>query len=270
MVSVALLNLVFYCLQQLGVMLGVGAETIILLGYLLAIRDGVVDDKEKLWAHAVRWVLRLGLVCIIVSGVGITLLHLFAGEEMVVATPAYLFKWALVAVVAFLTYAVSGSSLPFGLLEGLAGGTWYAIFVVHILAPVATWYELGVFYGAWLGGFCLCWCVLVLSLRGRPVQIRADERVVEAKTFVKQAVQKPAGPPPPIKPAVIINPDFIPPKSAPPTAIRPTVSVPPPAPLPPAPPDPAPIAMPAIQKPPELPGLPAIRVMPKTPADIKK
>ena len=57
--------LVLYGFQQFGVMLGVGAETILLIVYLMSLRDGVVEPKEVQFARAIRKTLYIGL-CIII------------------------------------------------------------------------------------------------------------------------------------------------------------------------------------------------------------
>src|SRR5581483_881342 len=91
------INLVLYCLQQLGVTLGVGAQTILLIAYVQAMRDGVVDSKEAQFSRALSVVLNAAIICVVVSGLGITALHLIAGQSDVVYSPAFLFKWVLVA-----------------------------------------------------------------------------------------------------------------------------------------------------------------------------
>ena len=53
--------------------------------------------------------------------------------------------------------------MPQWIVHGFAGGTWFALFVLHILAPVAPWETLLLLYGAWLAGFFLCWIGLVFA-----------------------------------------------------------------------------------------------------------
>lgn len=160
-------NLILYSIQQLGVMLAVGAETIILVAYVLAIRNGVVDSQEEHFAKAVKRVLFVGLFLIVISGLAITALELLAAHQLIVFSPAYLFKWCLIALGVVLARATWGNSFKKGLLEGVAGATWYALFAVHILAPVATWPQLLMLYTVWLIVFVLTWTGLVFVLRGK-------------------------------------------------------------------------------------------------------
>lgn len=162
----AVVDLILYCMQQLGVMLGVGAETIMLFAYLHAIGDGVVDEQEQGFAGAIRRILFTGIIFIILSGALITTLELAAGHQQVVFSPGFMFKWCLIGLVTFFFFSIRGTSLPAGLSEGFVGATWYALFIVHILAPMTTWGQVSALYGVWLVVFLLLWVSAVFFLRG--------------------------------------------------------------------------------------------------------
>jgi len=202
--SADFLNLIFYCVQQLGITLGVGAETIMLAAYLISMRDGVVDEKETQYARAITRVMSVALWLIILSGLGITALHFMAGESATVFASAFLFKWMLVALAVGLTFLRRVSKLS--VVEGVIGGTWYALFLVHILAPVTTWFNLGTLYAVWLVGFVLCWEAIVV--------MRRDKKGIVVKKPAPVAISQsgtgtflPKSTPPP-KPAVILVPDL--------------------------------------------------------------
>jgi hypothetical protein len=293
--SADVISLILYCAQQLGVTLGVGAQTIMLVAYLSAMRDGVVDNQEAQFARAVRAVLNSGLVLVIVSGIGITVWHILAHSmvpetgQPVVLTEAFLFKWALVLGVLAFTVL---KSLPQNIMQGLAGGSWYALFVVHILAPVASWANLLTLYAVWMLGFGFCWTVLVFTTKdksrrsevGTPTKAsgKIEQKAPPSPAFkplppapkpvVPPPAPKPIPPPPPPPPT--------PPKPAPPPLSPPVVKImpPPPAgglPMPekhilqtlPQPDASKPAVAPAQE---QNPWLPAIRVMPKTQVDAEK
>lgn len=159
LLSADLANLIFYCIQQLGVTLAVGAETIMLAAYLISMRDGVVDEKETQYARAIKRVMAVALGFIVVSGIGITTIYIVQGESVVIFTPAYLFKWLLIVLAVGLT-ALRKSMPQSSLVEGVIGGTWYGLFVVHILAPVTGWINLFTLYAVWLVGFVICFEVV--------------------------------------------------------------------------------------------------------------
>lgn len=158
-----LINLILYCAQQLGIALGLGAQTIMLVAYVLAMRDRAIDKTEAQFLRATRATLWISLVLIVTSGLVITALHLAAGQGATVFTAAYLFKILLIATVILLTALLH--TLPETFAEGLLGGTWYALFLVHILAPVASWTNFFTLWAVWLVGFNLLWYVVVFSTR---------------------------------------------------------------------------------------------------------
>jgi hypothetical protein len=236
-ITISLVNLGLYCVQQFGMAIAVGAETVLLVAYLQSIQDRVVDDEEKGFARATRKVMDYGLFFIIVSGVGVVGVQFFATHQLTAFSTIFLFKWSLIGIVLFMSLANRGTSLTAGLLQGLAAGTWYALFVVHILAPKGTWVTLGEFYAAWLIGFMVCWTLTVFTVRltHKPMSI----------------VAKPASVPPP---AVVLTPDR---KAAPPVAMPVTSPMPPPPPKPMPPP--ITTSMPA---PPPVPPAPAVVLPP--------
>jgi hypothetical protein len=65
-------------------------------------------------------------------------------------------------------------TLPETFAEGLLGGTWCALFLVHILAPVTSWVNLFILWAVLLLGFNLIWYILVLFRRERSVSIKPE------------------------------------------------------------------------------------------------
>jgi hypothetical protein len=183
--DVELLNLILYCAQQLGVALGLGAETIMLVAYVSAVKDGVIDEHEAQFLRATRNVLWVSIVLMVVSGLAITALHFLAGQAATVFSPAYLFKSLLIVSVIALTALLH--VLPETFAEGLLGGTWYALFLVHILAPVASWGSLLTLLIVWLVGFSLVWYVIIFSTRERGAGSKLAVKSSEALILEKSA-----------------------------------------------------------------------------------
>jgi hypothetical protein len=282
--SLSLLNLILFCLQQFGVALGIGAETVLLVAYLHSLRDGMVDDEEKGFARATRRVMDVGLFLIITTGVGIVCVAVAQGQQMAFFSTIFLFKWSLIGIVLFMALANRGTSVTAGIFQGLAAGTWYALFVVHILAPEASWIQLGEFYGIWLAGFMVCWTVLVFALKGKPGSTISTPPV--AKSIVQPAVTitpskpVPTSVPPPAAPKVQKQPLFgslfkkasaPQPQAAVEVVITPSVPAPVLAPVTPPTPVPAPTPV-AVPKPviasafvPPPPAAPVVPVVPVAP-----
>jgi hypothetical protein len=269
-VPLELINQVLYFMQQLGIALGVGAESVMLVAYLSAVKDGIIDKEEAQFARAVHNVLYVGVLCIILSGIGVTALHLFLGEAAIVFLPAYLFKWVL--IVAVLSLGALWYVLPQSIINGLTGSVWYALFVLHIFSSdTATWGMLLFQFGIWIVGFNLVWWGAVYVMQPH-VHMQA-----------KKPVPIPTAPP-----IVVAKPTVAPASMTP--KITPATPSPPPAPKPtPPPPTPPPVPVPhnlPVVRPQELsttkkveqkiidpdqsPGLPALTIMPKTPQEVDK
>jgi hypothetical protein len=259
------INLILYVAQQLGMTLAVGAQTIVLLAYLLAMRDRVVDAKEAQFRRAVRSVLFAGLGLVVLSGLGITALHFLSGEFSVLFAPAFVFKWVLVIAVFILGIGIGLGWLPEWAGEGVVGGTWYALFLLHVLAPVTGWPTLLLLYAGWLVTFFLIWAALVFGTRepavkpklAPPPPAKTPEVSKVSESKPTPTIKSAASPPPP--PPPIPLPKELPTIPSVPLAQAAVAAIPtPPAPA-------AKVAMPNLD---EHPNLPAIRVMPKTPQEI--
>ncbi len=167
MVIAEIIGLGFYALQQLGVALGVGGQTAALLS----------RNHPALMA-ASRKTAAWGLWGIIVSGVFITAAHVVAGEGTTVAEPAYLFKWLLV-----LTLLIGGF-MTRGLTHGiLVGGSWYALFLLHTVAPVTSFPLLLVIYTGWM----LLFGLVLFVLDKKPSASFPEERVTAFEEPVREA-----------------------------------------------------------------------------------
>jgi len=280
-------------------MLGVGAAVIMLIAHLVSTRDGVVEEAEARFARAIERVLMVGLFLIVSSGVAITALHSTTGEAHIVFAPAFIFKWLLVGVVSL--PLIMGHKHPFPPLafEGFVGGTWLALFMLHVVAPVATWFDLLLLYAIWMTVFFILWSVLARLLHARnftavkklPAPVSALKPLVSS---IFAAVPKPKSAPlPAVQSTVVRAPAPAPtPKPLVVAAPQKPASLPAPAKPPPAPVPTKPLGhsqtggaalavpakppiKPAPQKPvekvaePEYPPLPAIRVMPRTVEDIQ-
>ena len=168
-----------------------------MVAYLQSMRDGAVDREEAQFLRATRRVLFFALAIIIASGIAITALHILLGDSVILFSPAYLFKWLLIIAVTLLT-AFAGS-IPKNIFEMLIAANWYALFLVHTLAPVTTWLNLLELWAVWLAGFALCWYAASYATHERtgggshPVPgVPAFVQKIQAKVTPEE---KPAEPP---------------------------------------------------------------------------
>ena len=301
LLSLDSIGLLLYCVQQLGVMFAVGSESIILIAYLVSMRDGVINATEETFAKSVERVLVFGLGLIVLSGFGTIAFHYALDQIQILLEPAYLFKWFLIIGLLVAALVRRGRAFMHFSFEGLVGGMWFALFFVHIVAPVIPWFELTLLFFLWMGAFFIAWSTVVhvLKYKGRVAPAPVQKIIVEEKKPPVFVMPKPPPQPPPPKiiPAPILPPTPPPlPKPPPP----PAPVLPPPRPIPTPPPTPKKTLTPrfitlpqplvqsgtlpvpvvphitadtksAEQKVPyQEPGLPALRIMPQTVEDLAR
>ena len=261
---------VIYVAQQLGIMLGVGSMTVLLFTHLIAVRHGEQESPHASNAAAARKALYAGFFLIITSGAAAVVVHVFSGGLDVLFAPAFMFKWFLIGAALWAFFRSNQLSRWSNTLAGFAGGTWYALFLVHSLGPVTTWTTLIILYVFWLLLFLAVWAVFVWLMR---------KNIKNAGIFIQTPAPKPYIPPPPPR-VVVAPPSFVPKPPPPPPPPPPPRSVPPPAPRPIPPPAPKPVPPPAPPPVEHKTGViqdiidhmlvPALRIMPQTPEDIGK
>jgi len=191
--SADLLTLLLYLAQQLGMMLGFGSEIILLFTYLSGRRDGIISQTEYHVARSIYRVLIVSLICIIVSGIGITALYVLANNTSILFAPAFIFKWLLLCLAVLFAFLLKGSHLWNHTLEGLAGATWGVLFLVHIFAPVTTLSFLLEFYAVWTVVFLGIWQLAHFAFRGTP-SVQKNTTPVQPSTVPEQTLLPPEQP----------------------------------------------------------------------------
>ncbi|MDB5225463.1 MAG: hypothetical protein JWL87_415 [Candidatus Adlerbacteria bacterium] len=226
--------------QEFGIILGVGALTITLVAHLLALHSRVPESIHG-YVRAARQARAIALAVIIISGGGALLVHAQTGTLSVLLAPAFLFKWLLIAAVTALYFMERGAAgWRQDAIEGLEGAHWYALFIVHTMAPVVGWVTLLGIYAGWLAAFGAVWAGFVWFMRWRGAP------VAPKSAAVPKAAPAPA--PKPIAPA-----------PAPIAVPKPAA----PAPKPVVPPAPAPVQKSIAPKPVPAPISVPVAVVPK-------
>ncbi len=213
-----LVSLLVSLAQEIGIVVGVGALTLTLIGHLLSLHAHV-NETTRRYVRAAHHLRAMALVIIILSGGAAILVHLATSTLGVLLAPAFIFKWLLIValiVLHFTEWHVSG--IKQDAVEGFEGANWYALFIVHTLAPVVGWVFLLSLYAGWVVTFGVIWAVFVWIMRGqttlkpKPVAPVAKPAAPEpkpvpplvSKPVPPPVVQKPAPTPPPPKPAPVL------------------------------------------------------------------
>lgn len=154
---VGVLDFILWCAQEAGVLLGVGAALLSLVGYVVILRDNRVSAREARYSSAMRRVIALSLLLMILSGAAITALHLSLGQGEIISQPVFIFKWLLIAALSAAYVAMRAQPYGHRLAEGALGGTWFTLFIVHTAVPAVSWSTLCILYAFVMGSFLLVW-----------------------------------------------------------------------------------------------------------------
>jgi len=228
MTGLELMGFLVFSAQQAGVAIGVGGAAVE-LGLALRSIGGMASET----ANSVT---RVGFWLVVLSGALITFAHVIAGEEAAIFTPAYLFKWGLIALIlVFNIVAIVTRSRkePHAPITGLLVGTWFALFALHTLSPAnASWAFLTEAYAGWMilffGGY-----LLIEKYSSRSLDFSLGNDLLNVSKEPVQTNTALIPPPPPVPEAQpLTNSEPFIPQTSPEPILEPALHIPEPEPEP--------------------------------------
>ncbi|MCC7500320.1 hypothetical protein IT396_00745 [Candidatus Nomurabacteria bacterium] len=272
-------SLAVFVLQQLGIVLGVGAEAIIVYvaaaHYIGAHHGQLPDFHRQSLARSARHVQVGALLLIALSGAAAIGIHLNGENIQALAESAFIYKWILIAIVTGAFFI--DPYIPFRYTwtaRGFAAVSWASLCILHVVAPIVPWWVIAlahilfvaIWMALWQGVARLAHPPVVKPTPPSPPKPVAPKPAPPPPPKPVPPQPKPTPPPPPKPtpppaPLPVVKPVELPPVQPKPMAPPP----PPPKPVPPPPPKPAPVVAPAQDNNPDL---PAMRIMPKSAQDI--
>ncbi len=156
---------ILYILQQVGMIIAVGAGGIFSILYLLYAKDYDVDEHKAKVAHTVRFISLFGLIIVTLSGIGATYIHIRYAQTDILYAPAFIGKWILIAQLFFLILWHKNMFVRSAIVVGAQTSTWVLLLIIHLIAPETSWLTL---FNTYLILFIISfgiWCVLAF-LRG--------------------------------------------------------------------------------------------------------
>lgn len=204
-----LISLSVSLVQEAGVLLGVGALTITLVAHLLALHSHR-DELTHAYVRAAQACRAIALILIIVSGGAAILVHIETHTTALLTSPAFLFKWVLIALLAAFYFLERGATSYWqDTVEGFEGANWYALLIVHTMVPVISWALVLQIYAGWLAAFGVVWAIFVWIMR-RHSTLQPSAVVAPAPKPASVPVLAPAVAPKPV-PAPVVTPKPTPP-----------------------------------------------------------
>lgn len=201
-----LVSLLVSLVQEIGVVVGVGALTLTLIAHLLSLHAHR-NETTRSYVRAAHYLRAMALVVIVLSGAAAVLIHAAGGAWAILVSPAFIFKWLLVVllvVLHFTEWRVEGVAQD--ATEGFEGANWYALFIVHTLAPVVSWTFLLALYTGWLITFGIIWAIFVWIMRAQStIKPKTPKEPTGKPPAVVQKPVPPSQPKPVAQPAPAVQ-----------------------------------------------------------------
>ncbi len=176
---ISIVSLLAPAIYQLGLTLGIGSSTFALIFYIQFLSDGEMDPTERRVLKTVFFVLRLGMAFII-SGL---LLFFALGQAAGVSLfddVGFLIQATIMGVIVGNAVLMTLHYMPMWLGPVLAGGSWYALFLVRFVpfSSPSYWFLL-MAYGAFVCVFFVAFTYIKGLYTPKPV-VKAPQEPASA------------------------------------------------------------------------------------------
>lgn len=172
-------------LLSFGVSLGVGSSTLTVLGFLTAVRDGVVDQSERRIMHIMYLVLRVAMVVILLAlfTQGITLISAYGMDYL---QPLTVVVWSAVFVLYLNAVLMTLHYMPKSIGPAIQAGTWYTLGVLSFMIA----YGFTEFsYAKLFGGYLVLVVVMALLINGTFAHFKRKLVAVNAGSSTPSTVE---------------------------------------------------------------------------------
>lgn len=122
-------------LQSMFVSLGVGASTLAVLNFLVAIKDGVIDLSERAILGMIYIVLRVAMVGILLTTM-VQAMVLYSVYGMDYYTPVATGAWILIGVLFLNAILMTLHVMPSKFGPAIQAGSWYTLGILSALVSV--------------------------------------------------------------------------------------------------------------------------------------
>ena len=142
--------LVFAFVQSLGVSIGIGASTIAVCNYIVAVRDGNVDESERRLMKVVYTLLRMAMIAILVTMVAQAII-LYIATGTYTLYPFVATAWTIVLILFLNAVLMTFRLMPRFLGPALQAGSWYSLGILYFLSTAGLVnFSFSVFFGGYL------------------------------------------------------------------------------------------------------------------------
>ncbi len=138
---------IFSILQSFSTSLGVGASTLAIVSFLVALADGNMEASERRMLGVIFKVLRISMVAILITTLGLVFLGMEVSNFVIA-------QFIVIAVLYVNAILMTKHLMPKTFGPALQAGSWYTLGLLAALLPLGlTEFSLltfGLSYAAWL------------------------------------------------------------------------------------------------------------------------
>ena len=157
-----ILNLMLMVLQGTAISLGMGASTIAICNFFVAITDGTIDAVERKMMGVVYIVLRVAMVLILLTT--ILLILLTSSSAGMSSLSAFTVAQILVIVVLFLnSFLMTKRIMPSSIGPALQASSWYTLGIMSTLVGIV---GVSVMLGMFMLWYCAAIVVALITVNG--------------------------------------------------------------------------------------------------------
>jgi len=134
-----------------GTVLGVGGATFAEIFYLKAIKDGEIDPTEGSFLKTTYFILRTGLVLLVLSGFSMLALKVSQGASGYLYNPILWAKLTITIIIATNALLLQAHAIPSWLGFSLSLTSWYAAMILGLWRSLdASYVAIMLFYIVWV------------------------------------------------------------------------------------------------------------------------
>ena len=151
----------------IGTVFGVGGAIFAEVFYLKSIKDGDIDSTESSFLKTTYFILRIGIILLVLSGFGLLILNRLEGATQYLYNPRLWAKLTLTLVIVVNAILLEIRLIPIWLGFSLSFTSWYAALVLGLwrgasaagYVTIMLWYIIAVFVVAFILGAIKKWYV---------------------------------------------------------------------------------------------------------------
>ncbi|MCA9365566.1 hypothetical protein KC723_01610 [Candidatus Kaiserbacteria bacterium] len=126
---------IIYILQSIAISLGVGASTLAIVNFFVAIADGHIDETERNMMGIVYVVLRVAMVAILFSAayIGLYEYSIAGSSAMDIHTIS---QWVVIFILYFNAILMTAHIMPSTFGPAIQASSWYTLGIMTALLPI--------------------------------------------------------------------------------------------------------------------------------------